>query len=271
MCQAIDLLEITRRFSMKAALLAFLALFLVASPVMAQATVRGVVTLPSVSDIVSDDDAPTAPALKCEDGKFCVFPYMFTGRVNDESVGRFQRFIQVATDAGAKAIMLELDTPGGSVNAGHAMARAMEISPIRFVCVADGYVASAGFYILQSCDARYATSRTTLMTHNVLLHESCDGNFYEMTLADAKAAVDEMQKLSEGFAEHILNRAKNIGKMEYLNKIEHGDWVMTPAEALHYGFIDYVWPGIPNTVFGYIKEHGRPPALSLHPLQSANQ
>lgn len=242
---------------MKAALLAFLALFLVASPVLAKQAAKGVVTLPPVTEIVTGDDS--SPGLKCPEGKFCVFTYPFNEHISEESVGKFQRYVQMAKDAGGKAILLELNSPGGSVSAGHTMARTMEISSMRFVCVVDGYTASAAFYALQSCDYRYATKRSVLMTHNVLLKRSCDDREYEVTLSEAKDMVDEMTKLSDSFAEHVLSRAKNIGKAEYLKRIEHGDWTMTPDEALHYGFIDKVWPGIPNSIFAFIREHGQAP------------
>jgi ATP-dependent protease ClpP protease subunit len=249
---------------MKALALAFLALFLVIRPSAARA--EGELPMPPhlMQLLMGGDDEPTpdaAPSLKCpEKAKLCVFPYRFSAEVTDESVDRFQKFLAASEKAGAKAVMLELNTAGGDPEAGHEMTRSIEMSPVRVICVADGVVASAGMYIFQSCDVRYMTKRSMLVTHNIHLqykHGTEDNDV--ITIVSARDTSDTLAVASAAFAEQIVHRAKNITIQQYIAKVAYIDWEMGYAEALHYGFIDKVFDRSPGALYTTIRDTGALP------------
>ena len=201
------------------------------------------------------------PKLRCQvNAKMCVFHYRFAEEITGESVAKFQRFMAAAQEAGAKAVVVELDTAGGNPFAGHEMTRTIEMSPLRVVCIADGVVASAGMYVFQSCDARYMTKRSFLLTHNVSLqHQHGTEDDDVITIDSAQDMADTLRVESQAFAEQILRHAKHITVDEYMRRVAHVDWEMGYAVARYYGFIDKVWDKLPNDLYAFIRDQGRLP------------
>lgn len=62
-------------------------------------------------------------------------------------------------------VVLEINSPGGEVDAGWTLARAIERSPAHVVCVVDGEADSMAAVVLQSCQERLMTERSVLMFH----------------------------------------------------------------------------------------------------------
>lgn len=164
----------------------------------------------------------------------CAVRYLFNGLVDDDLVNRTVHFIESANDANADEIILEINTPGGSVGAGFVLARAIEESDVPVTCVVDGTAESMGFYLTQSCTKRLMTKRSVLMAHEPSLSYSVEhGQPNEW-----KSLAEMMQAEKEIIAEHCQRRLKV--SMEEYNRRTSGTlmWFMTWRDALRFGAVD---------------------------------
>lgn len=89
------------------------------------------------------------------------------GPVTPMSVAEVLIGLDQAVTDGAKQVVLKLNTPGGMVTPGRALAKRIESSPIPVICVVEGEAYSMGFYILQSCQVRAMTPYSSLMAHEI--------------------------------------------------------------------------------------------------------
>lgn len=156
----------------------------------------------------------------------------FSSAVDAESVEVFMLELDAHIKSGGKVIVVELDTPGGSVAAGVDMGKAIEKSPIPVICVVDGMAASMGLYILQSCDIRVMTRRSLLMGH-----EPSANAYGQSDKLHELAAL--LQRLNRAMAAHIT--AKTILTVDmYLEKIAGGkEMWLTADEADSQMFVDF--------------------------------
>lgn len=195
------------------------------------------------------------PSVSCPPGpEPCILPYRFSGPVIAPATKAFINWLHAAQGAGAKMVMLELNTPGGEYTSGHDMARAIEESPVTVVCVVDGMDASMGFYLLQSCDRRLMTKRSTLMTHGVLagIQEPA------LNAHDLRNRLYRAEALDRAYAEHAVARM-TISLGQYLSKVADGkEWWIAWPEALKVGAIDAVYEGPPNKLLADLKAGKRP-------------
>lgn len=156
----------------------------------------------------------------------------FEDEVADETVARFSRQLDANIAAGQKVIIVEIDTGGGSLSAGFAMAKAMERSPVPVMCVVDGGALSMGLAVLQSCDVRTMTERSVLMGHEV-------ASGTKGQTVQAENLVQVLRVMNEAMAAQICSKAK-VTPEQYLKKIADGhEWWMSSKEALKAGFIDF--------------------------------
>ena len=157
----------------------------------------------------------------------------FDDDVNDLSVGMTIDAMAAATRAGAEAIIIEFNTPGGSVDAGFHLSKAIENSPIPVICVVDGEAASMGTYLLESCSTRIMTKRSYLMFHQPGIRGNIGGSKEEF-----QNIADLLRALETGMVEHLVARM-NITAEDMLKKIEGGkQWWMNWREALKIEAID---------------------------------
>lgn len=155
--------------------------------------------------------------------------------VTDESVAKISALLDQASRSGVDAVVLEMATLGGSVPAGQEFARAIERVPVPVHCVADGQVMSMGFYVLQACDYRYMTRRSTLMVHEPHFGGEVPGH-----QLDLKNNADYLRKTGDAMAQHEGRRLR-VGVDGLKARIEHGqDWFMDADEALSQGAVDEV-------------------------------
>lgn len=156
------------------------------------------------------------------------------GVINEETVDPLIAQIRSANRAGLKRIVLEINSPGGVVDDGFRLVKAIERSKAPVICVVDGDAASMAFYLLQSCTDRVMTKRSTLMAHGPAL----GGNFYGRA-NDWKAIADYLRISEDALIEHMVHRMK-MTVPEFKAKIEHGDWWMGWAEAFDVAAVDRV-------------------------------
>ena len=101
-----------------------------------------------------------------EPAKHLIAQLTFSADVTEESVDAAIKFLNEAqAQDGLEAVVIELNSDGGSVTDGFRLAREIEKSRVPVICVVEGSAASEGFYLLQSCTERYMTKRSMLMIH----------------------------------------------------------------------------------------------------------
>jgi ATP-dependent protease ClpP protease subunit len=173
--------------------------------------------------------------------------------VTDKSAKDIARRIEQANAADVDFIVLEMNTPGGSVSAGQELARQIEMSPAPVICVTDGQASSMGFYLLQSCDYRMMTKRSLLMVHE----PSLSGDFGGQQ-KDWKNMYGDLHALSEAMLYHEAHRLK-ISRAELAQHIANGQsWFMNIDEAIKIGAVDGVTDSVEAVLRSY-RHNGQPP------------
>lgn len=205
-----------------------------------------------IKSMLSGEDAPKpVPKFVCKSHP-CVPAYRFSGQVNADSAEAFAAFMAGATEAHPDAVMVEINTLGGSMYAGHEISRQMEHAPFRVICVVDGDAVSAGMYILASCDVRVMTKRSELMIHAVALHSDGEERVINVTVENQAQMI---KVATRAYVEWCAHRMKGITVAEILAKIDNGhEWWMGWEEGLKYGAIDEVINVPPDEYLAFLRK-----------------
>ena len=197
--------------------------------------------------IGQESDAKTKTLdVKCPTGPgHCVVQYRFHGPILDDSVAQFAAFMQAAEDAKIETVLIELDTPGGSTEAGYEMSRTIEAAKMRVVCVADGEVESMGFYVFESCNTRVMTKRSTLMAHQPRAIQP--QGF--VSIRDVQQEADSLMATSRTYGEQVIRRMHGITIEQYLAKVDNREWYLGWKEAQAIGAVDRVYSGTPTMIY----------------------
>lgn len=181
---------------------------------------------------VAGDEVGNVEA-KAEKVKHKFARVVFATDVNEDSVNQAIDFFEKNKDE-VEFGVLELNTPGGSVPDGQRLAKYIEDFGKPMYCIVDGEAYSMGFYLLQTCDTRIMTRRSSLMAHEPALGGRLYGNqHYYRDLANV------LEALSNAMAEH--EAAKLCITPEAFKKgIENKAWWMDWKEAMRIGAVDYV-------------------------------
>lgn len=143
--------------------------------------------------------------------------------------------IEFLVDNNAKEIILQINSPGGSVTAGLAIYDTLNYVDARIVTVGLGLCASMGAFLLSSGSKGYrrATENCEIMIHQPLGGASGQAS-------DIIIAAEHIKKTRE--------RLNNILALNTSNSIDRiisdtdRDNIMSAKEALEYGLIDTVIP-----------------------------
>lgn len=169
-------------------------------------------------------------------------PYIiFDKEVNEHTVNGTIDFLRRSQDA--EAIVIEFDTPGGSVFDGMALAKAMERHPAKIVCVVNGMAASMGAYLLQSCDERLMTKTSLIM-----FHEPSSVAYGKSK--DMKELAETLDALNEALIAHCVARM-NITEEEFAKRIDHKDWWLSYRGAQQFNVVDGVVSSPEEVVIAY--------------------
>lgn len=143
--------------------------------------------------------------------------------------------LQYLDDNGVDEITVQINSPGGSVSAGHAIRDTMNYvkADISTVCV--GIAASMAAILLSSGSKgkRKATPNSEIMIHQPL--GGVQGQASDIILAaeHIKSARSKLNKIL----------SENTGRsIEVIEKDTDRDYIMSAQEALEYGLIDVVIP-----------------------------
>lgn len=210
--------------------------------------------LKTLLGIGEDEDKP-APKIECE-SRPCVAAYRFSDHISEDTVSKFNKFIAAATEAKADLIFVELNTPGGSLDDGHEMSRAIEHTPIPVLCLVDGTSASMGMYILASCDTKVMTKRSQLMIHQVHL---MTGEGHAISDVTSSNMAQVIQVATRAYIEWVTHNFKGVTVEGVLERISYGrEWWLSWPEALKVGAVDKVIDVSPDKYFHQLKKTGKP-------------
>lgn len=138
-----------------------------------------------------------------------------------------------------KDICLYIDSPGGSVHAGLAIADTMNFISCDVCTISMGLAASMGVYLLSqgAPGKRYSLPRASIM-----IHEVSSGN--QGKNHDMKASMKHTDKLNDLLMEDIYNtlneKYKEEHSLEDFMKMAETDTWLTAEEALEMGVVDEV-------------------------------
>lgn len=165
--------------------------------------------------------------------------WVHTIRLNDQINGQTATAaideIKKANEAKVDVVVLEIDSPGGSIAWGMDLARAIEDSEVPVHCVADGTAASMAYAVLQSCKERVMTRRTILM-----MHEASISAQLSIQPQDAETLRQVLQAITDALYEMYGARMK-VSISEIRRRTAGGkEWWLTHRDALRFGAADCV-------------------------------
>jgi ATP-dependent protease ClpP protease subunit len=210
--------------------------------------------LDELMKMLTGDEKKPEPTAECA-VRPCVLAYRFSDGVDEDSAEKFTKFMAAARSAKADMVMVEVNTPGGSMSDGHEISRQIENAPFHVVCVVDHMSASMGMYILESCDTRVMSKRSSLMIHQVALIARPGTRLTEVTTANA---ANTIRVATRAYVEWVAHRMKTPTP-EVLQKISGGrEWWLDWEEAIQVGAVDKVIEGPPEAYLKQLRQTGKP-------------
>lgn len=184
------------------------------------------------------------------DSTYAVGRVLFDVPVDGNSAPVLIRWIEQADAEGLDALVLELNSPGGIVTHGQKIARAIEDTKLPIYCVVDGNAHSMAMYILQSCDVRMMTKRSTLMAHPP--HLKGGG-----TADELRDQARSLRAIGAALAEHVCHRMSPLAlsNKACLAKFDNEVWWLTWREAMKVGAVDRVALS-PASVTAHLRDKG---------------
>ena len=159
------------------------------------------------------------------------------GPIDDRMAELVIAQLQYLEDKEVEEIIMQINSPGGSVPAGLAIYDTMNFVKARIVTVGLGMAASMGAFLLSagSKGFRRATASTEILIHQPLGGVSGQAS-------DIIIAADHIRRTRDRL-NHILS--ENTGKpIQTIQADTDRDFSMTAQEALAYGIIDEVIPSV---------------------------
>lgn len=154
--------------------------------------------------------------------------------INDEVANLLvAQMLYLESDDPKKEIMIYINSPGGSVNAGLAIYDTMQYirCPIATICV--GQAASMAAVLLASGEPG---RRMALPNSRILIHQPMGG--VSGQASDIEIHAREILRLRKRLNEILVNHTgKNIKKIQ---QDTDRDYIMTAEEAVEYGIVDEV-------------------------------
>jgi len=158
------------------------------------------------------------------------------GIIDDDVASAAVDALDIVAQAQLPFVLFEINSPGGSVDAGFKIAKAIENSPAKVVCVVDGEADSMAFYILQSCDMRIMTYRSILMAHEPAVGIKGYGKSDDWKKRGQELA-DMLAVLTRAFNHHCSQRL-TISYDEYSKRVHNTEYWIDDDEATAIGAID---------------------------------
>ena len=147
-----------------------------------------------------------------------------------------ERNIKAAEDAGADLIILELDTPGGRVDAAQDIKRVLYSTEIKTVALVKDQALSAGAYIAMCCDRIAMMPGSTLGDAEMLVNGERADEKYLGPWREEFAAIAEDKGRNPEIAKAFVDRDIAIEGIVEKDKL----LTLTPQRALELGMADTI-------------------------------
>jgi ATP-dependent Clp protease protease subunit len=170
------------------------------------------------------------------------------------AVRRLERSIERADREGQSVLPVYINSPGGSVAVGMAMADLITQAPITIATIGLGWADSCGAMLL-ACGTR--GSRYVAENCEVMVHEMRADTGYQ-AMANVENEAKYLAALNKQFL-GILDKhtRKRPGHwLRHVRKHPHSDHYFTPAEAVKAGLADHV--GLPRVEWTASLSKGAP-------------
>jgi ATP-dependent protease ClpP protease subunit len=202
-------------------------------------------------------DAPEpTPHLTVPDkclGDDCVPVLMFTARIDDASAAMFAQAVMLSVGIGAEALVVVLDSGGGSFDAAMRMVELIRAAPFPVHCLVDGQASSSAFFLLQACTTRTATVTSRLLVHEVFYEVHGDT---KLTRSTMKSYIRELDADNDRALALVADRM-GMKQSDLEAKVAYDDWVMSPNQALEAHALDRVVLRGPIYVKELVDSHGK--------------
>lgn len=154
--------------------------------------------------------------------------------ITDESVTPLLDGIENAPHGKDDRIVIEINSPGGEVDPGFKLVKALENYPAKVVCIVDGEADSMASYVFVACDVRAMTKRSIIMIHQ-------PGMGGQGQVNDMLNSADWLKASAAAMAEHYALHMHGITVGELVTRTVGGreiwlDW----HDAKKYGAVDIV-------------------------------
>jgi ATP-dependent Clp protease protease subunit len=130
-----------------------------------------------------------------------------------------------------KPIFMYINSPGGQITSGLAIADTMAFIECPVYAIAMGQACSMGSYLLTIADKRLSLPSTRIMYHS--LSGGVVGNYHDM-----KVQMTESEFLQNALITKIHEKSNGTMTLDEVKRITERDWFMSAEEALSYGLID---------------------------------
>lgn len=160
--------------------------------------------------------------------------------IDSEAAASLDASLQKLAGERPKEIRIVIDSQGGDTRSGMAIVKMIERYPAKVTCVVDGDASSMALVILQSCDRREMTPRSTLMAHEVMMVVDGRMTAEELRANASSTEATNNQAMQMTFAKSKVKPADGLAKI----RANGGQWWMNSAEALAVGLVDAVVPKV---------------------------
>ena len=157
------------------------------------------------------------------------------GPITDQLAELVISQLQYLDNKGAEEIIMQFNSPGGSVSAGLAIYDTMNFVKATITTVALGTVASMAAFLLSAGSRGH---RKATANSEILIHQPLGGA--QGQASDIIIAANHIKRTREKLN---LILSENTGKsVDIIEKDTDRDYIMTAQEALEYGLVDEIIP-----------------------------
>lgn len=155
--------------------------------------------------------------------------------INDDLANTFVNIMgQLDATGKVHTVVVEINTDGGSVEAGMKMVKAMERSRMRSVCVVSWRAYSMGASILQGCTIRLTTKEGVIMVHNPSIQVA---DFTGNSIKYHNIG-NNLEATLKSMLEHLTKKTK-MKPEDLMKHIDGGrEWWLNWKESIEVGLVD---------------------------------